>query len=111
MLTSPAASQDRAALPMASLVVSQTARSAQVTAVAREAKHVRRSLLVQGLPLIVILIAQSALSLRLVWANTAFTDEALYLRSGHLEIQHWLYRTPIPAFPTYFSGSPVIIRQ
>jgi 4-amino-4-deoxy-L-arabinose transferase-like glycosyltransferase len=115
MLTSPAASQDRAALPVASLVLSQTARSVQVTPVTQEvtpvtqeAKHVRRSLLVQGLPLMVILIAQSVLSLRLVWANTAFTDEALYLRSGHLEIQHWLYGTPIPAFPTYFSGSPVI---
>jgi Dolichyl-phosphate-mannose-protein mannosyltransferase len=55
-----------------------------------------------------ILIVQACLSLHLVWSNTAFTDEALYLRSGHLEIEHWLFGTPIPAFPTYFSGSPVI---
>ena len=108
MLNSVAASQDRAALPRAPLAASPEVRIAQVTAVAREASHVRRSLFVQGLPLIVVLIVQSALSLRLVWANTAFTDEALYLRSGHLEIQHWLYGAQIPAFPTYFSGSPVI---
>jgi len=55
-----------------------------------------------------ILAVQACLSLRLVWSNTAFTDEALYLRSGHLEIEHWLFGTPIPAFPTYFSGAPVI---
>lgn len=55
-----------------------------------------------------ILAVQTCLSLPLVWSNTAFTDEALYLRSGHLEIEHWLFGTPIPAFPTYFSGAPVI---
>ena len=55
-----------------------------------------------------ILTVQACLSLPLVWSNTAFTDEALYLRSGHLEIEHWLFSTPIPAFPTYFSGAPVI---
>jgi hypothetical protein len=55
-----------------------------------------------------ILAVQACLSLRLVWSNTAFTDEALYLHSGHLEIEHWLFGTPIPAFPTYFSGAPVI---
>lgn len=62
----------------------------------------------QAFPLIAILYVQSVLSLRLVWSNTAFTDEALYLRSGHLEIAHWLHGTQIPAFPTYFSGAPVL---
>lgn len=62
----------------------------------------------RSLPLIAILWVQSVLSLRLTWSNTAFTDEALYLRSGHLEIQHWLHGTQIPAFPTYFSGAPVL---
>ena len=59
-------------------------------------------------PLLVTLAVQAYLSLSLVWSNTAFTDEALYLQSGHLEIQHWLHGTDIPAFPTYFSGAPVI---
>jgi hypothetical protein len=59
-------------------------------------------------PLLGILAVQAYLSLGLVWSNTAFTDEALYLQSGHLEINHWLHGTAIPAFPTYFSGSPVI---
>jgi hypothetical protein len=58
--------------------------------------------------LLAILAVQAALSLRLVWSNTAFTDEALYLWAGHLELTHWLHGTPIPPFPTYFSGAPVI---
>ena len=56
----------------------------------------------------VILTIQALLSLRLVWSNTAFPDEALYLWSGRLEWSHWLHATPIPNFPTYFSGSPVV---
>jgi hypothetical protein len=59
-------------------------------------------------PLLAVLLAQIALSLRLVWANTAFQDEALYLRAGHLEWAHWLHGTSIPDFPTYFSGAPVL---
>ena len=31
------------------------------------------------LPLLIIMTVQVALSLRLVWSNTAFSDEALYL--------------------------------
>lgn len=48
------------------------------------------------------------LSLRLIWANTAFLDEATYLYGGHVEIAHWLHGTPVPPYATYFSGSPVI---
>lgn len=59
-------------------------------------------------PLLCILAIQATLSVHLVWSNTAFGDEALYLWAGHLEIAHWLHGTPIPAFPTYFSGAPVI---
>lgn len=58
--------------------------------------------------LLAILVVQASLSLSLVWSNTAFTDEALYLQSGHLEIEHWLHGTAIPAFATYFSGAPII---
>ena len=59
-------------------------------------------------PLFAVLAVQAALSLRLVWSNTAFQDEALYLRAGHLEWARWLHQVPIPNFPTYFSGAPVI---
>ena len=59
-------------------------------------------------PLLTVLAVQAALSLRLVWSNTAFQDEALYLRAGHLEWLHWLHHQPIPRFPGYFSGAPVI---
>lgn len=59
-------------------------------------------------PLLAILVVQTSLSVGLIWSNTAFTDEALYLRTGHLEIAHWLHGTPIPAFPTYFSGAPIL---
>lgn len=59
-------------------------------------------------PLAGILLLQAGLSLRLMWSNTAFNDEALYLWSGHWEIAHLLYGIKIPPFQTYFSGSPVI---
>ncbi len=54
-----------------------------------------------------MLAVQAALSLRLTWTNTAFQDEALYLRAGHLEWAHWTRHAPIPDFPAYFSGAPV----
>jgi Dolichyl-phosphate-mannose-protein mannosyltransferase len=59
-------------------------------------------------PLLVILLVQAILSLRLVGANTAFQDEALYLWAGHLEWARVLHGTSIPPFPSYFSGAPVI---
>lgn len=59
-------------------------------------------------PLLGVLVFQAVFSARLVWSNTAFTDEALYLKAGHLEIAHWLHGDKIPAFPSYFSGAPVI---
>ncbi len=55
-----------------------------------------------------ILVVQVALSLRLVWANTAFQDESLYLTAGHIELAHWLHGATVPAFETLFSGAPVI---
>jgi Dolichyl-phosphate-mannose-protein mannosyltransferase len=48
------------------------------------------------------------LSVRLVWSDTAFQDEALYLWAGHLEWAHWLHGAPVPPFPAYFSGAPVL---
>lgn len=59
-------------------------------------------------PLVGILVVQAGLSLRLVWSNTAFGDEALYLWSGHVEWAHWLHGIPVPNFAAYFSGSPVL---
>jgi putative flippase GtrA len=73
---------------------------------------VKRILQVRSLPLLAILGAQAGLSLRLIWSNTAFQDEALYLWAGRLELAHWLHGSPLPggaiAFPAYFSGAPVI---
>src|SRR3984885_13559043 len=59
-------------------------------------------------PLLAVLAVQAALSASLVRTRTAFGDEALYLSAGHLEWSHWLHGTQIPAYPTWFSGSPVI---
>jgi 4-amino-4-deoxy-L-arabinose transferase-like glycosyltransferase len=59
-------------------------------------------------PLLAVLAVQAVLSIRLVHADTAFEDEATYLWAGHLEWAHWLHGTPIPHFPAYFSGAPVI---
>jgi hypothetical protein len=59
-------------------------------------------------PLLPVLAVQAALSLRMVWNHSASTDEALYLWSGHLEWLHVLHGLPLPPFPTYFSGAPVV---
>ena len=61
-----------------------------------------------GWPLAVVLAVQALLTLRLVRADTAFEDEATYLWAGHLEWAHLLHGIPLPPFPSYFSGSPVI---
>jgi MFS family permease len=55
-----------------------------------------------------VLAVQTILSLRLVHADTAFQDEALYLWAGHLEWAHWLHGASLPPFPAYFSGAPDI---
>ena len=57
--------------------------------------------------LMLILTIQAVLSLRLVWSNTAFLDEASYLLAGHAEIAHWVHGAPVRAY-TRFSGSPDI---
>ena len=59
-------------------------------------------------PLLAVLAIQAVLSLRLVRADTAFEDEAAYLWAGHLEWAHVLHGIPLPQFPSYFSGAPVI---
>ena len=64
--------------------------------------------MVRAWPLLAVLVVQAALSLRLVRADTAFEDEATYLWAGHLQWAHWLHGTPIPPFPAYFSGAPVL---
>jgi Dolichyl-phosphate-mannose-protein mannosyltransferase len=61
-----------------------------------------------GWQLLVVLAVQAGLSLRLLRADTASQSEALYLRAGHLEWAHWLHGAPIPPFPTYLSGTPVL---
>jgi 4-amino-4-deoxy-L-arabinose transferase-like glycosyltransferase len=57
---------------------------------------------------VVVLAVQVVLSVRLVRADTAFQDEALYLWAGHLEWAHWLHGVPVPPLAAYFSGAPVI---
>ena len=59
-------------------------------------------------PLLAVLAVQTALSLWLVRADTAFEDEAEYLWAGHLEWAHVLHGIPLPQFASYFSGAPVI---
>jgi hypothetical protein len=67
-----------------------------------------RTRLPGGWPLAAILAVQVIFSLRLVGADTAFQDEAAYLWAGHLEWAHMLHGIPLPQFPAYFSGAPVI---
>ena len=53
---------------------------------------------------------QVALSLSLVWSNTAYIDEADYLWVGRLEIAHWLHGAAWPSAyaDRLFSGAPII---
>ena len=57
-----------------------------------------------------ICVAQAAIGLTMVDANTAFTDEADYLWIGRLVTRHWLRGTSWPAAYAHrvMSGSPVI---
>ncbi len=96
----------RAALPAPGLVTEgQGSRPIWRTAGPEPAK---RTVAAARWPLLAVLCVQAVLSLRLIWSNTAFQDEALYLRAGHLEWARWLHQVPIPDFPAYFSGAPVI---
>ncbi len=84
-----------------------TAHAATESEVLRQ--RVQWGYLVNGpWPLMCVLAVQTVLSLRLVWSNTAFQDEALYLWACRMEWGRLAHGTPIPAFPTYFSGAPVI---
>jgi putative flippase GtrA/glycosyltransferase involved in cell wall biosynthesis len=61
-------------------------------------------------PVMAICAVQAALSLTLVWSNTAYIDEANYLWVGRLEIAHWLHGTSWPSVyaSQTFAGSPVL---
>ncbi len=47
------------------------------------------------LPLVGVLALQAVISLSLVFGNTAYADEANYLWTGQLELDHWLHGTPL----------------
>jgi hypothetical protein len=59
-------------------------------------------------PLFAVLAGQTFLSLRLIWSNTAFVDEATYIWAGRIELTHLISGGPEQRYPTYFSGAPVI---
>src|ERR1035438_9473516 len=87
---------------------SDTALPGETTAASHRLKRAATLRVPAWWPLVVVLAVQAVLSLRLVRANTAFQDEALYLWAGHRELAHWLHGAPLPPFPAYFSGAPVI---
>lgn len=58
--------------------------------------------------LIPFLAVQVLLSLRLIWTNTAYTDEALYMYSGGQQLNHWLHGSIVEDYQKFFSGSPAI---
>ncbi len=60
------------------------------------------------LPLLAVLVVQTLLSVRLLWADSAFQDEATYLWAGHLEWAGLLHGASVPPVATYFSGAPII---
>jgi putative flippase GtrA/GT2 family glycosyltransferase len=94
------------------LLLSRRTAAIPVTPAQNSVSHARQPAvrLWRRLPLVTICTVQAALSLTLVWSNTAYTDEAEYLWAGRLEIAHWLHGTAWPSVTAYrlFSGSPVI---
>ena len=60
-----------------------------------ERTHLRWPAAALPWPLFAVLTVQAALALRLVWSNTAYIDEALYLYAGGQELNHWLHGTPV----------------
>lgn len=103
--TGPATSTQLAALQ--SLMLTSDAESASKTA---SGPRKPWDYLKPGIrPLLLILALQAALSMRLVWANTAFQDEALYLWTGHLELNDWLHHAQVSGyFASHLSGAPVV---
>jgi hypothetical protein len=59
-------------------------------------------------PLFLVLTVQVALSLRLIWTNTAYIDEATYLYAGSQELSHWIHGIAVQDYQDYFSGSPAV---
>ncbi len=61
-------------------------------------------------PILAICAVQAAVSLSLVWSNTAFGDEAWYLWIGRLAIDHWLHpaTSSWPSQAEHISGSAFI---
>ena len=69
----------------------------------RPSRHTR----VSRALLLCILCLQAILSLRL--QRSAFEDEALYLYSGHMELEHLLHGSALQGtYASYFSGAPVL---
>ena len=83
--------------------ISPSRRLSRVTAVVPPHDGWRRS---YRLGLLVILAIQVLLTMRLVWSNTAFADEAEYLWYGHMEWSHWLHGAVLPTY--YLSGAPQV---
>jgi len=88
--------------------MSATALPGGTTAASHRQKRTAKLPVLGRWPLAAILAVQTVLSVRLVRADTAFQDEALYLHAGHLEWAHVLHGVPLPPFASYFSGAPVI---
>ncbi|HEX3962630.1 MAG TPA: GtrA family protein [Trebonia sp.] len=59
-------------------------------------------------PLLVVLVIQILLSMRMIWSNTAFIDEATYLYVGSQDLNHWIHGIPIRDYQTFMSGAPVV---
>jgi Dolichyl-phosphate-mannose-protein mannosyltransferase len=109
--TAVAAADPAVTLPLPSIAIpDQCGLSAPAHRRRRATRHWGWRYLAKGpWPLLGMLIAQALLSLRLIWSNTTFRDEALYLWTGQLELAHWLHGVPAPGyFPTYLSGAPVV---
>jgi putative flippase GtrA len=69
-----------------------------------------RALSLRAVPwaLFAVLIIQGLLAARLIWSNTPFIDEAMYLYVGSEDLTHWIHGVPMEDYQTILSGSPAV---
>jgi hypothetical protein len=93
--------------PVSAGQLTETAPLAAVSAAPRD-RWGRRVAHAVRHPLTAICAVQAALSLALIWSNTAYIDEADYLWIGHLMLAHWEHGATVPDLADRLSGSPVL---
>jgi hypothetical protein len=86
--------------PLPGVAVDGSARDARLTVRSRIAPH---------LPLLAVLMAQAALTVRLIpYVGSDHSDEAIYIYGGAQLLRELLHGGGSPYYETWYSGAPVV---